>query len=27
MELGIAKLGTQTQNVVEWRHLGDEVLG
>ena len=27
MELGIAKLGTQTQNVVEWRHLGEEVLG
>lgn len=27
MELGIAKLGTQTQNVVEWRHLGGEVLG
>lgn len=27
MELGIAKLGKQTQNVVEWRHLGDEVLG
>lgn len=27
MELGIAKLGTQAQNVVEWRHLGDEVLG
>ena len=27
MELGIAKLGTQKQQVVEWRHLGDEVLG
>jgi hypothetical protein len=27
MELGIAKLGVQTQNVVAWRHLGDEVLG
>jgi 2,4-didehydro-3-deoxy-L-rhamnonate hydrolase len=27
MELGIAKLGSQKQNVVEWRHLGDEVLG
>lgn len=27
MELGIAKLGVQTQNVVEWRHLGDEVMG
>ncbi|WP_294136994.1 fumarylacetoacetate hydrolase family protein [Sphingobium sp.] len=27
MELGIAKLGVQTQKVVEWRHLGDEVLG
>lgn len=27
MELGIAKLGTQTQNVVAWRDLGDEVLG
>jgi 2,4-diketo-3-deoxy-L-fuconate hydrolase len=27
MELGIATLGVQTQNVVEWRHLGDEVLG
>ncbi|MDF0545296.1 fumarylacetoacetate hydrolase family protein [Sphingobium sp. H39-3-25] len=27
MELGIAKLGTQKQNVVAWRHLGDEVLG
>lgn len=27
MEVGIAKLGVQTQKVVEWRHLGDEVLG
>lgn len=27
MELGIAKLGTQKQEVVAWRHLGDEVLG
>lgn len=27
MELGIEKLGVQTQNVSEWRHLGDEVLG
>ena len=27
MELGIAKLGVQTQNVVAWRDLGDEVLG
>lgn len=27
MELGIAKLGTQRQNVVEWRHLGNAVLG
>ncbi|WP_425465984.1 fumarylacetoacetate hydrolase family protein [Nitrospirillum amazonense] len=26
MGLGIAKLGTQRQQVVEWRHLGDEVL-
>ncbi|WP_425465790.1 MULTISPECIES: fumarylacetoacetate hydrolase family protein [Nitrospirillum] len=26
MDLGIAKLGTQRQQVVEWRHLGDEVL-
>jgi 2,4-diketo-3-deoxy-L-fuconate hydrolase len=26
MELGIAKLGTQRQQVVEWRHLGDGVL-
>jgi 2,4-didehydro-3-deoxy-L-rhamnonate hydrolase len=26
MELGIAKLGTQRQQVVEWRQLGDEVL-
>ncbi|QJU57755.1 fumarylacetoacetate hydrolase family protein [Sphingomonas sp. AP4-R1] len=26
MELGIAKLGTQTQKVVEWRQLGDEVI-
>lgn len=26
MELGIAKLGTQKQNVVAWRQLGDEVL-
>jgi 2-keto-4-pentenoate hydratase/2-oxohepta-3-ene-1,7-dioic acid hydratase in catechol pathway len=27
MKLGIAKLGEQQQSVVEWRHLGDEVLG
>ncbi|BBD01264.1 MULTISPECIES: fumarylacetoacetate hydrolase family protein [Sphingobium] len=27
MELGIEKLGVQTQAVAEWRHLGDEVLG
>lgn len=27
MELGIEKLGTQKQNVSQWRHLGDEVLG
>lgn len=27
MQLGIEKLGTQRQQVVEWRHLGDEVLG
>jgi 2-keto-4-pentenoate hydratase/2-oxohepta-3-ene-1,7-dioic acid hydratase in catechol pathway len=27
MELGIEKLGTQRQQVSEWRHLGDEVLG
>ncbi|MFD1106435.1 fumarylacetoacetate hydrolase family protein [Sphingobium olei] len=27
MELGIAKLGTQRQNVVEWRHLRNAVLG
>lgn len=27
MELGIEKLGTQKQQVVLWRHLGDEVLG
>ncbi len=27
MRLGIAKLGEQQQNVVAWRHLGDEVLG
>ncbi|AQR75303.1 fumarylacetoacetate hydrolase family protein [Sphingomonas sp. LM7] len=27
MRLGIAKLGEQQQAVVEWRHLGDEVLG
>jgi 2-keto-4-pentenoate hydratase/2-oxohepta-3-ene-1,7-dioic acid hydratase in catechol pathway len=27
MELGIEKLGVQTQNVSEWRNLGDEVLG
>ena len=27
MELGIEKLGVQTQQVVEWRQLGDEVLG
>ena len=27
MELGIDKLGTQRQQVVAWRHLGDEVLG
>ncbi|NIJ35235.1 fumarylacetoacetate hydrolase family protein [Sphingomonas oligoaromativorans] len=26
MALSIAKLGTQTQKVVAWRHLGDEVL-
>lgn len=26
MELGIAGLGSQRQRVVEWRHLGDEVL-
>ena len=26
MELGIAKLGTQRQNVVAWRHLGEGVL-
>lgn len=26
MELGIARLGTQRQQVVAWRHLGDEVL-
>jgi 2-keto-4-pentenoate hydratase/2-oxohepta-3-ene-1,7-dioic acid hydratase in catechol pathway len=26
MTLSIAKLGTQTQKVVAWRHLGDEVL-
>jgi len=26
MTLSIAKLGTQTQAVAEWRHLGDEVL-
>ena len=26
MELGIAKLGTQQQKVVEWRQLGDEVI-
>ncbi|MET0179134.1 MAG: fumarylacetoacetate hydrolase family protein, partial [Novosphingobium sp.] len=26
MELAIAKLGTQRQQVVAWRHLGDEVL-
>ena len=26
MELGIAGLGSQRQQVVEWRHLGDEVL-
>lgn len=27
MRLGIAKLGEQQQQVVAWRHLGDEVLG
>jgi len=27
MELSIDKLGTQRQQVVAWRHLGDEVLG
>lgn len=27
MQLGIEKLGTQRQQVVEWRPLGDEVLG
>lgn len=27
MTLGIARLGEQRQSVVEWRHLGDEVLG
>ncbi|WP_176597106.1 MULTISPECIES: fumarylacetoacetate hydrolase family protein [Sphingobium] len=27
MELGIAGLGVQRQQVVEWRHLGEEVLG
>jgi 2-keto-4-pentenoate hydratase/2-oxohepta-3-ene-1,7-dioic acid hydratase in catechol pathway len=27
MKLGIAKLGEQQQQVVAWRHLGDEVLG
>ncbi|UYY79532.1 fumarylacetoacetate hydrolase family protein [Sphingomonas sp. R1] len=27
MRLGIAGLGEQQQNVVEWRHLGDTVLG
>jgi len=27
MELGIAGLGTQKQQVVGWRHLGDEALG
>jgi 2-keto-4-pentenoate hydratase/2-oxohepta-3-ene-1,7-dioic acid hydratase in catechol pathway len=27
MQLGIEKLGVQTQAVSEWRHLGDEVLG
>lgn len=27
MRLGIAGLGEQQQQVVEWRHLGDEVLG
>lgn len=27
MKLGIANLGEQQQSVVEWRHLGDEVLG
>ncbi|WP_336971545.1 fumarylacetoacetate hydrolase family protein [Sphingobium aromaticiconvertens] len=27
MKLGIAGLGEQQQSVVEWRHLGDEVLG
>ena len=27
MRLGIAGLGEQQQNVVAWRHLGDEVLG
>lgn len=27
MRLGIAGLGEQRQNVVEWRHLGDEKLG
>lgn len=27
MRLGIAGLGEQTQQVVAWRHLGDEVLG
>lgn len=27
MELGIAGLGAQRQQVVEWRHLGEEVLG
>ncbi|MFC4594537.1 fumarylacetoacetate hydrolase family protein [Sphingobium tyrosinilyticum] len=26
MQLSIAKLGTQTQRVVAWRHLGDEVM-
>jgi 2-keto-4-pentenoate hydratase/2-oxohepta-3-ene-1,7-dioic acid hydratase in catechol pathway len=26
MELGIAKLGTQRQQVVAWRHLGEGVL-
>lgn len=27
MELGISRLGSQKQRVVEWRHLGDELLG
>lgn len=27
MELGITRLGSQKQQVVEWRHLGDELLG